>query len=87
MLAGGGMSPSDIEVLIWCHCRAETHPRIKAPAVNGAIQQFLSAGLIEAHDHFDFYITTDRGAAHINQLCSVEWPTQAWIDNNGNVID
>jgi len=82
------MTPSDIEVLIHCHCRPEPHPRADAPAVSTAITSFLINGLIERYgDEKLVYVTTSRGRAHINQLCSTPWPIQAWINDRSEVIE
>ena len=41
------MTPSDVEVLIHCHCIGTPHPRLTAPAVAGTVEKFLADGLIE----------------------------------------
>ncbi len=81
------MTPNDIEVLIHCHCVPAIHPRIDAPAVAGAIRMLELHGLIEKHGGEEFYRTTDRGVAHMKQLCSISYPIKKWFDANGNVID
>lgn len=56
-------------------------------AVQEEIASFLMNGLIEADPHFPgTYKTTERGAAHISQLCSLPWPVKAWVDCNGKII-
>lgn len=82
------MTPNAIEILIHCHVSQRVHPRIHAPAVLEEIDSFLLNGLIEhdPEDH-DVYITTDRGKAHIEQLCRTAWPTQSWIGADGTIIE
>lgn len=79
------MTPNDIEILIHCHVSPLVHPRMEAPAVKEAYRNLEANGLIEQRNE-DCYHTTDRGKAHIEVLCSTPWPTQAWIDSNGNRI-
>jgi hypothetical protein len=79
------MTPNDIEILIHCHVSPTPHPRFEC---NKDVFDSLELnGLIEYHEHLiGVYVTTARGRAHINQLCSTPWPTQAWVDKNGEVI-
>ena len=79
------MTPNDIEVLIHCHVSPSVHPRADAPAVRDALRSLEANGLIEQRDQ-EYYHTTDRGRAHINQLCSLSWPIQAWVNYAGEVI-
>ena len=82
------MTPNDIEILIHCHVCPAPHPRLNAPAVQGAINMLLANQLIEqdGDKQFNRWRTTARGAAHIAQLCAIPFPDQAWIDVCGNVI-
>ena len=83
------MSPSDIEVLIHYHCCPAPHPRIEASAVKEITESYLYHGLIEANQNERFkdgYKTTDKGAAHVEQLCKLPWPVKAWTDQNGKLI-
>lgn len=78
------MTPNDIEILIHCHVCPAPHPRI---AHNGnVITKFIQLGLIEEADKRNCYRTTSRGAAHVEQLCNLALPTQAWIGADGKVI-
>ena len=79
------MTPNDIEILIHCHVSPSDHPRMRAPAVKETYAVFEESGMIEKTDG-GYYRTTERGRAHVEVLCSTPWPTQAWIDQNGNVI-
>jgi len=82
------MTPNGIEVLIHCHVCPLPHPRKDAPAVAEELQSLELNGLIEPEPGSDGgYRTTDRGRAHIEQLCRTAWPVQAWFDANGNRIE
>ena len=80
------MSPSDIEVLIHCHVCPRPHPRIDAPAVRDAINRFCDHGIIIYTDE-NTYTTTDRGKAWLQMILNTPFPTRAWVDKNGEVID
>ena len=80
------MTPNGIEILIHFHVCPLPHPRLHAPAVVEEIESFLRNGLIKEIGP-GHYRTTERGAAHIAQLCNVPWPKQVWIDEQGRFID
>ena len=78
------MTPNGIEVLIHCHVCPLPHPRRDAPAVEEELRSLKLNGLIEERPGTnDVFITTARGRAHIEQLCSTPWPVQAWIGADG----
>ncbi len=88
------MTPNSIKVLIHCHCSAHVHPRADAPAVQDALQDLEEDGLI-TRDFTDAeracfdagaYKTTERGAAHLKQLCQLPYPTARWVSIDGKVI-
>lgn len=80
------MTPNDIEILIHCHVCPLPHPRADAPAVEESLRNLFVRGLIEK-DGNGGYHTTGRGNAHVVQLCSMPWPTQAWVDTQGKIIE
>lgn len=82
------LTPNDIDVLIhFCVCPAP-HERQDAPAVREAIQKFCDEGLLK-HEPLNRseYSATEKGRAHLAQLCNMPYPTQAWVDANGKVIE
>lgn len=82
------MTPNAIEILLHCYLTPMPHPRRDAPAVQEAIEAFLVEGLIEAEPGSPGgYRTTDRGTAHVKQLCNLPLPEQGWIGANGMAID
>ena len=88
------MTPNSIEVLIHCHCSPINHPRADAPAVKSALRELEENGLItrdfneadRACYDAGSYKTTERGVAHIEQLCQLSFPVSMWVGANGQVI-
>ena len=78
------MTPNDIEILIHYHVSPEPHPRITAPAVESATLMLEENGLIQRID--GIYRTTERGRAHVEQLCNLDFPRAAWVGANGEVL-
>lgn len=82
------MTPNAIEILIHCHVTPAPHPRKDAPAVAEELRSLEANGLIERDPGGGLggYRTTERGRAHIEQLCRTAWPVQAWIGADGRLI-
>lgn len=70
------MSPSDLEVLIHCHCGVGPHPRLRAPAIQDAITRFLEDEIIKP-DGDDVYTTTKLGKAWLEGILRVPYPEYA----------
>lgn len=82
------MTPFEIELLIHYYCSASPFPRNDAPIMEDTIKWFLENDLIEFYGkEKDCYRTTDKGEAHIIQLCSLDLPERAWVGSNGKVIE
>ncbi len=82
------MTPNDMEILMYFHTCPEPHPRRFAPAVDEAILRFCQDGIIEDIDPAEgAYRTTWRGKAFVQMILNTPYPTQAWIDQNGNIIE
>lgn len=82
------MTPNAIEILIHCHVCPLPHPRKDAPAVAEELESMQRNWLIElTPGSRGVFRTTNRGRAHIAQLCSTAWPVQAWIGADGNRIE
>lgn len=80
------LTPNDIDVLIhFCVCPAP-HERQGAPAVRESIAMFVAAGILEPSESRSGYQGTERGLAHLKQLCSIPYPTMSWVDVTGMVI-
>lgn len=84
-------SPCNIEVLLHCYYSPEVHPRENAPAVQSSYELLELCGLIEpVYNEVTItnkYRTTERGRAHIQQLCTLPLPSSAWVDFNGKPIE
>jgi len=83
---GVEMTPNDIEILIHCHVSPTIHPRAGATGVKAALRSMERNGLIEELDGFR-YTTTSRGKAHIEQMCRLKWPVEAWVGADGKIIE
>ena len=89
------LSPCDIEVLLHCYYSPEVHSRENAPAVQISYTRLMMCGLIELQcfmvgadtTNLNEYKTTERGRAHIQQLCTLPLPSSAWVDSNGKVLE
>ena len=79
------MTPIAIEILLHFHASPLPHPLSAYPAVAAEIESQLKNGLIEPDK--GAYRTTERGKAHVQQLCNLPFPTQMWVDKDGNKID
>lgn len=81
------MTPNAIEILIHCHVSPIPHPRRDSRAVAEELESLEMNGLIKLIDNArNVYTTTDRGAAHVSQLCKTPWPVQKWVDAHGKII-
>lgn len=80
------MTPNDIEVLIHYHVCPAPFPRIDAPAVIGAIKMLIENGLMVGAISNNSLGTTDKGAAHVRQLCNLPFPVESWADSQGQII-
>ena len=78
------MTPLAIDILLHFHVSPLPHPLSAYPAVADEIESQLRDGMIEPDK--GAYRTTDRGDAHIRHLCNVPFPTQMWVDKDGNKI-
>jgi hypothetical protein len=88
-------SPCNIEVLLHCYYSSEVNPREDAPAVQSSYKLLECYGLIEPKcymvgvdtTNLSKYKTTERGRAHIQQLCTLPLPISVWADGNGKLIE
>jgi hypothetical protein len=80
------LTPNDLNILIHCYCCADVHPRIYAPAVQDTIRFFLKDGIIKQTGESNIFRTTAKGNAWLTVILRTPCPTQAWIDDKGNII-
>jgi hypothetical protein len=49
--------------------------------------KFIGAGLLQSSSgNPSGYEGTEKGKAHLEQLCNLPYPVLAWVDANGNLI-
>jgi hypothetical protein len=84
-------SPCNIEVLLHCYYSSDAHPREDTPGVQSSYRLLELCSLIEPvyndKSSENKYRTTERGRAHIQQLCTLPLPSSVWVDSNGKVIE
>ena len=84
-LAASYLTPLHLKLLL----HAYTTPAAwlnPSPAARDYQQDLVEAGLIEWSKSGDWFECTSRGKAHVNQLCSLSFPEQAWVGADGRVI-
>lgn len=79
-------SPNDIEVLIHCYLHSYPHLHIDTPEVRDTINWFRQHGIVDTTGE-NTYGTTDKGAAWLQMILNTPFPTEAWVDENGEMID
>ena len=78
------MTPRDIDILLRCSMNAV---RMAGPSTILALTYLFEKGLVALVDESnETYSTTDKGEAHIHQLCNMGLPVQIWADADGNII-
>ena len=78
------MTPTDIEALLRCAIHTAT---MVGPHNIITLAPLLQKGLVVLVDESSAtYITTDKGNAHISQLCKLALPVPVWADADGNII-
>lgn len=74
------MTPLEIEIVMHYYCCPGEYREgdFTAPAVRSIIDEFRDQlGLIKQTP--DGYKITDKGAAFVQSLCSVQLPVQVWV--------
>jgi len=82
------LTPLHLQILL--HAYSYPSPWPRSGGVNETYQQELhELGMIQKTKKPDefYYECTDRGRAHVSQLLMLPFPTQAWIDASGNVLN
>ena len=80
-------SPSNIEVLLYFHSRADPHPRQAAPAVAEAIVQFMALGVLARSKEPGCFETTPLGRAWVEALCNTPPPVLRFTDQSENLLE
>lgn len=79
------MTPNDIDILIHYHCSSSRHDRFDAPTVQESLIWMVEDDLLEFCSP-DSYRTTEKGKAHVRQLCNLPLPKSVFIDGHGDII-
>ena len=78
------MTPTDIEALLRCAIHTAT---MVGPHNIITLTPLLQKGLIVLVDESSAtYGTTDKGDAHIRQMCNLALPVPVWGDADGKII-
>lgn len=81
------MTPLEIDMALWYHCRPGDYDKgngdnnYHAPAVQAALKDFVSAGLLglcPAGSERAYY-GTPALEVYVDALCSVPLPVQQWV--------
>ena len=81
------ITPNHLDVLIHYNSSPSRHEREDAPAVRDAIRQFVEDGILEpARASKSGFEVTEKGHAWLCAILAVPYPTQAWLDAAGNII-
>jgi len=68
-----------LEVLIHCHYSPEVHPRIRAPAVQDALEHLVREGMIVADPNsLNVFQTTEKAAFYLSYIKDIPFPIQRW---------
>ena len=93
------MTPNHLDILIHYYTAPGDHPRIDAPAVEQAVEEFVSDGILwEDRDKIRMgnrpsncgkYCITEKGRVWLLMILKTPYPTlkKIWIDGNDNIID
>lgn len=76
-------TPNLLEVLLHYHVSPDPHPRIDAPAVQGAIDAMLHEGILQSDLSRDSqYALTERGEVWLKMLLDTPLPIrlEVWVD-------
>ena len=71
-------TPHQTHLLLSIHLYPDTALR---SAASQGTQQMVDAGLLDTKLNL-----TDKGRAHVAQICALKAPVEAWVDTNGKLI-
>jgi hypothetical protein len=78
------MTPLKVELLLWYYCSSEDFPRILAPAVQDAIDEFCEAGIFKRQDvitdlHKKIWCNQSALDVYVKAVLDVPAPKQVWV--------
>jgi hypothetical protein len=80
------MTPISIEILLKCYYSPEPLEFIDSTVTQEIVREFMDDGLIELGDESGCFKATEKGRAHVEQLCNLPYPVAVWIGGNGKPI-
>jgi len=82
------MTAEMLEALLYHHLAMDPRSGRDAPPGHAkAMGQLLAAGLLVPDNEPSMFLPTEKGVAHIKQLCALELPTAVWLNKAGDVIE
>jgi len=79
------LTPLHLKLLIHAYVHPEPWP-YQNETVAEYLRHLESSGLIEPCHNTDYYVCTDIGKAHMEQLLTLPFPTQGWFSASGEPI-
>lgn len=82
------MTPLHLKLLLHAYCHPEPWPH-ESPASREYEAQLKDADLITMDADTDgplYWICTEKGKAHVEQLCTLPLPRQMWVNAIGEVL-
>ena len=81
------MTPLALRILIQFYTSPTSYPNSEFPAIRSEIYNLVFRGLLASCG--SDYVVTDKGRAHVKQLCELPIPFQrlVWVALDGEIID
>ena len=80
------MTPLSIDILMRCYWSPEPIEDLDYPSQQEVIRDFLADGMIEATGEVGRFTVTEKGRAHVEQLCNLPYPVAVWMGGDGKPI-
>lgn len=78
-------TPLHLKLLLHAYSHPEPWPH-NGGCAHEYEQQLVLSGLIQSHASGHYYECTQKGRAHVEQLCRLPFPTQVWMAANGEIL-
>lgn len=82
------LTPLHLKLLLHAYSHCEPWPHNHSGVAKDYEADLAKEGLVQRHEDTDssYWECTDKGKAHVEQLMSLPFPTQAWINKDGQVL-
>ena len=80
------MTPLAIEMLLHAHCNSDDFPNRDFPAQRAELEWLVAQDLVNVTPEDGRWTTTERGQAHMLQLCDLGLPIRGWMQASGAPI-